>query len=122
VIQTPAPSTAAIEFILVHYPERSKLFYFYDPVERKYFGRYRIGAGSTDCFNLLGFVDRKANLKDIPDSAYRSTGGMPQVGQVIRARPGTTVDAALEKLKLLRPPESVPDQLLGLPPEEPALK
>jgi hypothetical protein len=117
-IQNTPPHDRSLEFILVHYPERPKFFFYYDPVEKSYFGRYRLGAGAADSFSLLGFADRKANLKDIPESAYRSTGAMPAVPQVIRARPGTTVDAALRNLRLLRPPESMPDELLGLPPEE----
>jgi hypothetical protein len=117
-IQTSAPNETALEFILVHYPERAKLFYFYDPVDKKYFGRYRLASSATNCFDLIPFADRKSNLKDIPEPAFRSVAGMPALPQVIRGRPGTTVDPALQNLKLLRPPESIPDDLMGLPPEE----
>lgn len=121
-IQMPPPNEAILEFVLVHYPDRPKFFYYYDPVEKKYFGRYRTGATPTDCFHVLGFADRKPSLKDIKDSAFRSTGGMPIMKYVLQPKSGVSVDAALQNLKLLRPPESIPDELLGLPPEEPALK
>jgi len=121
-IQIAAPSATTLEFVLVHYPERPKFFYFYDPVEKKYLGRYRVGAGPGDCFSLLEFEERRTNLKDIPESAYQNPGSMPMMPAVIYARPGTSIDPNLQNLTLLRPPEGVPDGLLGLPPEEKGLK
>ena len=122
-VQTPPPNDLCLEFILVHYPDRPKFFYFYDPVDKKYFGRYLLGARPENCFNLLNVNDRQTNLKDIPESAFRHTAGMPTVTQVLRPRTGTVIDGvALQNLKLQRPPESIPDELLGLPPEEPTLK
>jgi hypothetical protein len=118
-IQTPAPNETAFEFVMVHYPDRPKFFYYYDPVDKKYFGRYRLGAPPTESFQVLQFNDRKASLSDIKDSAYRNTSGMPPFSLIVRPKQGTTLDATLQNLKLLRPPETVPDALLGLPPEEP---
>lgn len=117
-IKTPAPNESTIEFIMVHQPDRPKHYYFFDPVDKKYFGRYMLGAKTEQCFALLSVSDRKINLKDIPDSAYRTIAAMPTMPQIIRPRPGTTVDPSLQNVKLMRPPEVIPDQLLGLPPEE----
>ena len=121
-IQTPAPNEALVEFIAVHYPDRPKYFYYFDAVEKKYVGRYRVGAGPTECFNLIAFGDRKAHLKDIPESAFENATAMPMVPSLIYTRPGTTIEPYLQNLTLLRPPDAVPDQLLGLPPEEKGLK
>lgn len=121
-VQTPAPSEATLEFILVHQPDRPKYFYYFDPVDKKYLGRFIIGAKPEQCFNLLPFADRRTNIKEIPESAYRAIGTMPTFPQVIRPRPGTMVEPSLQNVRLSRPPEAIPDELLGLPPEELSLR
>jgi hypothetical protein len=121
-VHTPPPSESALEFILVYHPERPRYFYYYDPVERKFFGRYSVGIKPEQCFSLLSPNLRKASLKDVADLGYGVAGPMPTIPQIIRPRPGTTIDAMLQNTKLMRPPESLPNEQLGLPAEEPTLK
>jgi hypothetical protein len=122
ILHTLPPNEATLEFVLVHHPERPKAFYYYDPVDKKFFGRYNIGAKPEQCFNLIPWSSRKGSLKDISDASAPFAGPMPDFKHIIRPRPGTTLDPALQNLKLMRPPESIPDLLLGLPAEEPTLK
>jgi hypothetical protein len=117
-----APSDTTLEFVLIHYPDRPKFFYYFDPVERKYFGRYRVGALPAEAFQMVHPAERKATLKDIMEASFRTLGSMPTIPQITKLKMTTPPDAYLQTLKLMRPPESIPDDLLGLPAEEPSLK
>ncbi|HZZ80691.1 MAG TPA: hypothetical protein VFE62_19470 [Gemmataceae bacterium] len=121
-VHTPPPNEAVLEFVLVYHPDRPKYFYYYDPVDKKFLGRYTIGAKPEQCFSLLSWNSRKASLKEIGDPGMALAGPMPDFKHIIRPRPGTKLEPALQNLKLMRPPESIPDWLLGLPAEEPTLK
>src|SRR5262249_46291804 len=99
-VQTPAPNDLTFEFVLVHYPDRPKFLYYYDPVEKKYVGRYRPGARQEDCFHLVSPNYRKSNLADIPESSFRSIGGMPVLHQVIQTKPNVTDAPVVKTLKL----------------------
>lgn len=67
-------------------------------------------------------AERKATLKDIMEASFRTLGSMPTIPQITKLKMTTPPDAYLQTLKLMRPPESIPDDLLGLPAEEPSLK
>jgi hypothetical protein len=113
-------SDSVFEVVLVHYPERPKHFYYYDPAAKVYVGRYVVGAKSDACFSLLGPSDRKAELKSIREAAFRSAGPMPSLAKLILPKTPafTSAVAAVQNVALTRPPEGIPDALLGLPAEE----
>lgn len=119
-IQTPAPTERSFEFVLVHYPDRPKMFYFFDPVEKTYLGRFKLRSSTEKCFELLSASDRNASLNEIKETAYRPIGGMPSLAHFITPKSGVLAAElnGLRNVKILRPPESVPDELLGLPAEE----
>jgi hypothetical protein len=118
-VYAPAPNDISFEFVIVYYPERPKYFYFFDPAEKKYIGQYQLGARPEKCFSLLNPNERKASLRDVSTALFRNPGPMPSLQQTFRPSGAIIGDSnALKDIKLQRPPESIPDDLLGLPPEE----
>jgi len=114
-----APNDKTHEFIVVYYPERPKYFYYFEPVAKAYVGRYVLGSKGENCFSLLNPADRKANLKSIPENAFRGPGTMPTLPQLVNMKSPSIIEPGpWQTLRLNRPPESVPNELLGLPPDE----
>jgi hypothetical protein len=59
----------------VYYPSQ-RYVYYYNPVRRVYWGRYDL---EKQGYSMLEEKDRKAELKDIPESAFPAPGKMPNI-------------------------------------------
>jgi hypothetical protein len=60
----------------VYYTSQPRYVYYYNPVRRVYWGRYDMEAKG---YSKLEEKDQKADLKDIPDSAFPKPGEMPEI-------------------------------------------
>jgi len=60
----------------IYYPATPKYCYYYNPVKKRYWGRYDLEA---QAYSMLDEKDRKENLSDIPESAFPKPGKMPEV-------------------------------------------
>ncbi len=98
------------ELRVIHYPDRPHYFYYYDPQQKKYVGRYRPDASDNDCFALLSPKARKRSLAEIPEQAYGRWGPMPTLAALSGA--STAFSPQLQ-----RPPAGLPGH--DLPPDEP---
>jgi len=59
-----------------YYPSQPSYCYYYNPYTCSYWGRYDMKAKG---YSMLAEADRKADLKDIPESAFPKPGPMPVV-------------------------------------------
>lgn len=57
-------------------PSQPRYVYYYNPVKQVYWGRYDTEAKG---YSLLETKDRKAELDDIPESAFPEPGEMPEI-------------------------------------------
>jgi hypothetical protein len=62
-----------------YYPSRPRYVYYYNPVRRVYWGRYDL---EKQGYSMLEEKDRKADLNDIPETAFPEPGKMPNVPEV----------------------------------------
>lgn len=60
----------------VYYPSRPRYVYYYNPVRRVYWGRYDV---EKKGYSMLAEKDRKAELDQIPESAFPAPGEMPVI-------------------------------------------
>lgn len=60
----------------IHYPSQPRYVYYYNPYSSQYWGRYDL---ESQGYSLLAEKDRKANLKEIPESAFPKPGEMPAI-------------------------------------------
>jgi hypothetical protein len=60
----------------VHYPATPRYVYYYNPVSRRYWGRFDTEAKG---YSRLEEKDQKENIKDIPESAFPKPGEMPAI-------------------------------------------
>lgn len=60
----------------VYYPARPRYVYYYNPVRRVYWGRYDT---EKKGYSMLAEKDRKAELDQIPESAFPEPGQMPVI-------------------------------------------
>jgi hypothetical protein len=61
---------------VVYYPAQTQYYYYYNPAQNYYWGRYdRKSKG----YSLLAEKDRKANLAEIPESAFPEPSKMPNI-------------------------------------------
>lgn len=72
----------------IYYPSSPSYVYYYNPVQRYYWGRLDLTAKGDNKYSLLADKDRKKELKDIPDSAFPAPGKMPPI-------PGSKDDTAM---------------------------
>ncbi len=63
----------------IHYPSRPRYVYYYNPYQRKYWGRFDLEGKDGAQYSLLKDEDRKENLEDIPEDAFPAPSKMPQV-------------------------------------------
>jgi hypothetical protein len=80
---------------VIYHPNRPRYFYYYNPVQRRYWGRCEIGQAGEGRYSLLAECDRRENLADIPESAFPPPGPMPFI-------PGA------DELRLEFPPADLP--------------
>jgi hypothetical protein len=76
--------------------------YFYNPYKKSYWGRCPMNTQGKPLYSLLAEKDRKANLEDIPESAFPPLGALPPIPD---SRDGVLLDL---------PPDDLPAGL-GLP-------
>jgi hypothetical protein len=62
-----------------YYPSRPRYVYYYNPVRRVYWGRYDL---EKQGYSMLEEKDRKADLKEIPETAFPEPGKMPSIPDV----------------------------------------
>jgi hypothetical protein len=73
------PTTYATTYsyhYVIYYPSQPRYYYYYNPVNRTYWGRYDL---QEKGYSLLAEKDRKEKLADIPESAFPKPGAMPAV-------------------------------------------
>lgn len=95
------------ELTWIFYPDRPGVFFLFDPGEKVFLGKYRLGVGREHCFALLLPEDRKPRLRDIADRVYRQWGPLPRLIDV----------GGIGHQQVRRPPEDLPGE--ELPPDEP---
>jgi hypothetical protein len=61
---------------VVHYPTQPQYYYYYNPVQSYYWGRYDLKAKG---YSLLAEKDRHGNLEKIPETAFPKPGTMPNI-------------------------------------------
>jgi hypothetical protein len=104
---------------VIHYPDRPNYFYFYDPAQKKYVGRYRRGAKDQDCFAMLAPNFRKATLGEVAEKSFSKWGPMPAIAQLTApavASSAAPMPALGTPPQLVRPPDTLPGH--DLPPDE----
>jgi hypothetical protein len=74
--QTYASAPSYSYHYVVYYPAQTQYYYYYNPARNYYWGRYDLKAKG---YSLLDERDRKANLADIPESAFPKPGKMPNI-------------------------------------------
>ena len=62
---------------VVYYPSRPRYYYYYNPYRKVYWGRFDSEGTPGQQYSLLAPEDRRANLDDIPESAFPPPGPMP---------------------------------------------
>jgi hypothetical protein len=76
----PSPSyTSYHHHYVVYYPQQPSYLYYYNPYKKVYWGRSLTQPNGQAQYQLLAEKDRKANLKDIPESAFPKAGPMPAI-------------------------------------------
>lgn len=80
----------------IYYPTRPKYIYYYNPYKKYYWGRCPLQTDGKPAYSLLAEKDRKANINDIPESAFPPPGPMPRI-------PDAEDDATLDL-----PPDDLP--------------
>jgi hypothetical protein len=63
----------------IYYPSQPRYCYYYNPYKGYYWGRLDLEAKGDDKYQLLAEKDRKASVKDIPESAFPKPQKMPSI-------------------------------------------
>jgi hypothetical protein len=102
---TPTYQTYSYHYC-VHYPSQPRYVYYYNPHRGYYWGRCDLQGKPGEQYSILAEEDRKANLTDIPESAFPKPAAMPAVPE---AKDGTanTDNTAVD------PPPAPPAQAPG---------
>lgn len=87
----------------VYYPTQPNYVYYYNPVRKVYWGRYDVKAKG---YSLLAEKDRKADLKDIPESAFPEAGEMPPIPESTDGEKMLPIDTT--KLPSVKDPGDAP--------------
>ena len=91
----PSPSYVGYRHhYVVYFPQRPKYYYFYNPYKKVFWGRCPVDTAGEGAYSMLAEADRKADIKDIPESAFPKPAAMPAL------------------------PESTDDEKLDLPPDD----
>jgi hypothetical protein len=93
----PAVTYTTYEYhYCIYYPSQPDYVYYYNPSNKVYWGRYKLGSKGKKRYSILAEKDRKKDLKDIPESAFPAPAAMPVI-------PGSEDKVAIDP-----PPENVP--------------
>jgi hypothetical protein len=103
------------ELLVIYYPDRPHYFYYYDPQQKKYVGRYRPASKDTECFAVLAPAKRKRSLAEITESSFGKWGPMPALASLLS--PSGLIAASTFPSQIQRPPDGLPGH--NLPPDEP---
>ncbi len=87
----------------IYYPSRPRYVYYYNPVRRVYWGRYDLEAKG---YSQLAEKDQKAELNDIPESAFPAPGEMPSIPESTDGEKMLAIDPTT--LPSEKTPEDVP--------------
>jgi hypothetical protein len=63
----------------IYYPSQPRYIYYYNPQGGYYWGRLDLEAKGDAKYQLLAEKDRKASIKDIPESAFPKPQKMPAI-------------------------------------------
>jgi hypothetical protein len=63
----------------IYYPSQPSYVYYYNQYSGHYWGRLDLTAKDENKYSLLKEEDRKATLKEIPESAFPKPGKMPDI-------------------------------------------
>jgi hypothetical protein len=73
----PSPTYTGYRYhYCIHYTSQPRYVYYYNRYNGTYWGRYDLEKGG---YSMLEEKDRKADLKDIPESAFPEPGEMPTI-------------------------------------------
>ena len=87
---------------VIHHPKKPDYHYYYNPYTKKYWGRCPSTYGDKPVYSMLAEKDRKADLEQIPESAFPKPSAPPGIPE---SNDGATLDL---------PPDDLPD-VSGLP-------
>lgn len=91
----PTPTYPSYKYhICICYPSQPRYVYYYNPHSMVYWGRFDTQGKDGKQYSLLAMKDRKANLDDIPESAFPTPAAMPRV-------PEASDDVAIAPIKEL---------------------
>lgn len=82
---------------VIHHPRFPQHLYFYNPYQKKFWGRCPVDHGGKPVYSLLAEKDRNGDLDKIPESAFPKPGPVPEIPE--------STDGA----KLDLPPDDLPD-------------
>jgi hypothetical protein len=74
------PQPAAVNYqyhYCIYYPNRPRYIYYYNPVNRVYWGRFDLEGKGEDRYSILAKEDRKSSLESIAESAFPKLAQMP---------------------------------------------
>lgn len=60
-------------------PKYAKHYYYYNPYKKTYWGRVPTSCGGEPQYEILEPMDRKEELKDIPEPAFKKMDKMPPI-------------------------------------------
>ncbi len=63
----------------VHYPSRPRYVYYYNPHQRRYWGRFDLEGQDGAHYSILAEKDRKEKLSDIPEESFPAPAAMPVI-------------------------------------------
>lgn len=76
----PAPTVTVYSYhYVIYYPTRPDYCYYYNPHKQVFWGRASSDPAKNPGYSLLAPEDRKANLTDIPETAFGKLGEMPPI-------------------------------------------
>ena len=100
----PAPSYVGFKHHYVVYsPQKPKYYYYYNPYKKQYWGRCPADHGGKPVYSMLAEKDRKANLDEIPESAFPPLAALPPIPE---SNDGATLDLPPDDLP---PDDSLPN-------------
>ena len=82
---------------VIHHPKFPQHHYFYNPYQKKFWGRCPVDHGGKPVYSLLAEKDRNGDLEKIPESAFPKPGPVPEIPE------------STDGVKLDLPPDDLPD-------------
>lgn len=91
----PAPTYTSYRYhYCIYYPSRPRYVYYYNPYRGHYWGRFDTKGKGNNLYSELAPKDRKADLEDIPETAFPQPGPMPRVPEAKDNVTITPIDVA----------------------------